>query len=107
MNISRRRFLKGVSAAGVVLAIPFKWVYEQGLLIRYRLYADGVTDDTEAIQALVDGNEPVLMPDGKTVQHRGKIIWVPAGTYRVQLPLKLSGPDKYLAFEKTVRFIIR
>lgn len=100
--MNRRQFLQGALAVGAVLAVPFKWAYE---IVRHRLYADGVTDDTEAVQALLDG-KPVLMPDGvvqhvPSYQHMAK---VPAGHYRIDDSIRLDG-DKGLYLNPDVRVV--
>ncbi len=72
--MNRRQFLQACSAVVALAMVPVRWV-------RHRLFGDGVTDDTEAMQALLDG-EPVEMPDG-SIQQSG-VISLPVGrTYRV------------------------
>lgn len=70
--MNRRSFLKLCAAVAVVVAMPFRWV-------RHKLYGDGITDDTAAVQALIDGEE-VEMPDG-SIQQSG--FHFPSGTYRI------------------------
>jgi len=86
--MNRRKFIQTFFLAGVVLSIPFKWAYGQ---IRHRLRGDGVTDDTEAMQALLDG-EPVEMPDG-TIQQAQDVIHIPIGTYRITDTLEVEDDD--------------
>ena len=85
--MNRREFVQRFFAMGVTVAIPFQWAYGQ---IRHRLCGDGKSDDTVAFQALLDG-EPVIMPDGKTVQSNGVMIHLPEGTYRITNTLKDPG----------------
>lgn len=76
--MNRRFFLKAVATAAAVIAAPIAWVRT-----RLKLRGDGVTDDTEAIQALADG-EPVEMPDG-SIQQIGTdgVIHLPAGRFNI------------------------
>ena len=57
-----------------------------------RLYGDGITNDTKALQALLDG-ESVIMPDGKTVQQAG-VIALPAGTYVIDATLRMNADNR-------------
>lgn len=85
-DMNRRSFLKLATACVAVLAVPVQWV-------RRRLYGDGVTDDTEALQALIDG-EVVDGPNGEPLRRTydpvsdTEIIYIPRGTYRVSDALK-------------------
>lgn len=57
--------------------------------IRHRLRGDGVSDETQALQALING-EPVEMPDGSIQEIRSGVIRVPRGVYRVGAPLQFT-----------------
>lgn len=84
--------MRGVLAAGAIAVIPIKWAYQK---VRYRLYGDGVTDDTEALQALLDG-EPVIMPNGRKVRYHldGEIVHLDAGVYRVTRSIRNGEESK-------------
>ena len=83
--MNRREFFKSLMAAAAIAAVPFQWAYSK---VAHRLYGDGLHDETEALQALLDG-QPVLMPDGRTVQQLGSPTRQPGppylqpGTYKV------------------------
>ena len=77
--MNRRGFIKSIAALAAVAAAPVKWAYGK---IRHRLHGDGVADDTEALQALLDG-ERVEMPDGTIQKRTGDTVCIPPGTYRV------------------------
>ena len=81
--MNRREFSQAFFAVGVVLTLPFRWVYGK---IQHRLYGDGATDDTAAIQALLDG-EPVIGPDGKPIIPKlingTMVVTLPGAIYRV------------------------
>ena len=74
--MNRRKFFAGLAAlvtAPLALARPH----------RHRLYGDGVHDDTQAMQALFDGQR-VVMPDGWIQQaSRGCPIVLGCGSYRL------------------------
>lgn len=76
--MDRRQFIQQMIAGAAVLAVPITWAYGK---VRYRLIGDGVADDTEAFQALLDG-KAVMMPDGQVQQTHG-MIYIPPGTYKV------------------------
>jgi len=86
--MNKREFVQRFFIAGVVLTVPFKWAYGK---IQHRLYGDGKADDTVALQALLDG-EPVIMPNGQTIQHNGDLTQIPNGTYRTTQTLNLGPP---------------
>lgn len=54
-----------------------------------QLHGDGVRDDTEALQALVDG-ETVMAPDGTLLCKGDGAIQLPVGIYRAASVLRGS-----------------
>jgi hypothetical protein len=71
MGATRRGFL-GLMLAAAAAPVVFSGGIERGLLMpvrrivepgTFRLWADGIHDDTRALQAIVDGKR-VLLPDG-------------------------------------------
>jgi hypothetical protein len=76
--MNRRSFVKAAVAAGAVLALPFP------ARRRIVLRGDGVTDDTSALQAWLDG-EDVYWPDGSGV---GRTL--AEGTFLIRDCLDLS-----------------
>jgi hypothetical protein len=71
MGATRRGFL-GLMLAAAAAPVVFSGGIERGLLMSvrrivepdtFRLWADGIHDDTRALQAIVDGKR-VLLPDG-------------------------------------------
>jgi len=85
--MNRRTFFKALAAAAAVVALPTAWITR-----KYRkLHGDGVTDDTEALHALLQG-EPVQMPNGVIQQvPEGGAVFLQAGTYRITDLLSLYG----------------
>lgn len=83
-GMNRRGFLKSLFAGAVVAAIPLSALRTVAPEL-FQLRGDGVTDDSAAFQALIDG-KPVLAPDGQLITaepglNEWKTIYIPAGTY--------------------------
>jgi hypothetical protein len=77
--MNRRGFFKLAGAALAVAAIPFTFIANKF----HRLVGNGITDDTEALRALIRG-EKVQMPDGGFQQLTDGIAHLPTGTYKVR-----------------------
>lgn len=82
--MNRRGFLKSLFAGAAVAAIPLSAIRTVAPEL-FQLKGDGVTDDSAAFQALIDG-KPVLGPDGQLIKPAvdldgRKTIYIPAGTY--------------------------
>jgi len=91
--MNRREFLKGLfavtsSVAAITAVGPIvRGMVSSGVMASpFVLYGDGVTDDTKAIQALIDG-EIVYTADGRRLQREflggNSVVYIPRGTYRV------------------------
>ena len=52
------------------------------------LHGDGTTDDSKAIQAMIDG-KPVLnlMGKGTVIEKKGNVVQFPRGTYSLSTPM--------------------
>lgn len=93
MSITRRGFFGLCAAAGLAtlaattrLGDVAKNLLPQWLI----LYGDGMHDDTEALQALFNG-EQVVTPDGEFIGKRNGVIELRGGAYQIFEPLTLSG----------------
>lgn len=92
---SRRRFLKGAALAGAAVAaggIPMsadeKPINPAGPSFNVRqlgAVGDGVTDDTQAIQAAIDA----------AIKAHGGHVYFPSGQYRVTRSLVFSSADRF------------
>lgn len=91
--MNRRGFIKSLfavtaSAAAITAVGPIvRSMVSSGVMASpFVLYGDGVTDDTQAIQALIDG-EIVYTADGRRLQREfisgNSVVYLPRGTYRV------------------------
>jgi hypothetical protein len=85
--MNRRAFLKVTAAVSAALLAPVAWVKR-----RLKLHGDGVTDDTEALQALLNGEE-VEMPDG-TMQQMDDAVRLPSRTFRIKDTLFYDSTSK-------------
>lgn len=81
--MNRRDFLKITGLASIASVFPFAF---SDVSHRLTLYGDGVHDDTEAVQAFIDGKD-VFYPDGEKV---GNDL---SGTFRLTGPIRMNAAD--------------
>ena len=104
--MNRKEFIKtaalGAAAVGVGLKatddiITLKDTPTEGRYARLYpiLHGDGIQDDTEAIQALVDGERVLQWWDGKIIQAENGQIELPSKTFKVTGPLTFP-PTPYI-----------
>src|SRR5947209_4741968 len=75
------------TSSRVVRAASMQSSHDSGYNVKdYGVVGDGVTDDTAAIQAVIDGLP--LIPGSPT--QRGGTIYFPPGTYLTKRPLDIS-----------------
>jgi len=81
--MNRRDFLKsmiyGAATATATGRIVRGLVSAGAMASPFVLYGDGVTDDTAAIQALIDGCE--VVHKGRVIKKVNNIVYLPAATY--------------------------
>lgn len=98
--MNRRKFLVACAAGMMVVAQATRTgataIYERARLV---LVGDGVADDTDALQALLDGDADVFRPDGSQVRS-GIVQHL---TYRLTSPLTL--PAESLVRIRDCRFV--
>lgn len=94
--MNRRGFLKGMLAlsaapaivkAGSLMPLGRIWTHSAGGIIT--LYGDGVTDDTLALQALINGQR--VMYGEEILQASGREVYVPRGHYAISDTLHVDG----------------
>jgi hypothetical protein len=93
--MNRRGFFKALAAATAIAVVSTTRLGQAVIDVArsgyHVLVGDGVTDDTAALQALLDG-EPVISPTGALLPGKGT-EHVPSGyTYRISETLVVSGP---------------
>lgn len=82
--MNRRHFLKislGLAAATAVGPIVREQVKRGYMQSPFVLYGDGYHDDTEALQALING-KPVLF-NGRILKAESNTVYLPAGTFNI------------------------
>ena len=79
--MTRRSFIKLIAATATVVAMPMVGATTHSIQ-NFTLYGDGVTDDTEAIQALFDCKEVFM--NGKALKPRDGVIYIPSGTFSIK-----------------------
>lgn len=97
--MQRRGFLEGILALGITPAIveidSLMKIYTPP---RLTVWGDGIRDDTEAIQAFMNGEEVYFKKLNKFIQEEpGKIVF-PSGNYAISDTLILPGKSKEIVF---------
>jgi len=102
--MTRRSFLKLLGSSAVVLGtISVNDIFKDD---RHILYGDGIHDDTDALNAFLNGKE-VLTIDGEVIQKQsfgdiGK-VYLPHGTYRTSSAIVIENSfntEKYGWYRK-------
>ena len=93
--MNRRGFFKALAAATAIAVVSTTRLGQAVIDVArsgyHVLVGDGVTDDTAALQARLDG-EPVISPTGEQLSGTGT-VYLPSGyTYRLSETLTVSGP---------------
>lgn len=81
MDVSRRSFLQSIIAASAVMAMPSIAMPKLPLL-----HGDGVSDDTPAIQAFING-EPFIFGGEVRQRKTDEAVYFPRGIFRVSAPI--------------------
>jgi hypothetical protein len=96
MNLSRRSFMVGLAATTALSQIGAAEI--QPLKVARILHGDGISDDTAAMQALIN-DEPViyngeLLASQWGVSKWGKTFFMPRGAFRIRETLDFSNRGK-------------
>ncbi len=106
MDTTRRGFLTGMLAAGAVAALP-----AMSKAYVPTLHGDLIHDDTEALQALLDGKS--IIRDGQLLEPiAGQPIVLQGGRYLVSNTLRLTASntvirDAYFKITDSVKYCIQ
>lgn len=66
--MERRGFIKLITALGVIAVVsPLSLLKSEDKFQRFYLVGDGVTDNTKALQAAIDGYDDVFYSDGSSI----------------------------------------
>lgn len=97
--MNRRGFLKllgltAIVATSVVLPELQAKEVEKSVEKYLTLHGDGIHDDTDALRALVDGEQVILngeLIDGAIWNGYTNVLYIPSGTYKVSSSIKFDG----------------
>lgn len=84
--MTRRNFIKLLGASLCVAAAPSFVTTEHKFQI-FTLHGDGITDDTEAIQALFDGKEVTF--GGTVLKEVDGVIRIPSGVFKIDNKIRI------------------
>jgi hypothetical protein len=79
---TRRSVLAGAAVLSAAAVLPTSQAVAT-------LHADGIHDDTEALQALFDGKRVRVARDGVTARNEGGLVRLIGGSFRQRRPIRV------------------